>query len=66
MKLKFGDLLLAFGIGEIEQLRDVFLWFGFINNMNSFRYCTNEMKLGNKPEADQDKLKPFMNSYTVY
>lgn len=55
MKLKFGDLLLAFGIREIEQLRDVFLWFGFINNMNSFRYCTNEMKLGNKPEADQDR-----------
>lgn len=55
MKLTFGDLLLAFGIREIEQLQDVFLWFGFINNMNSFWYCTNEMKLGNKPEADKDR-----------
>lgn len=55
MKLKFGDLLLAFDIREIEQLQEVFLWFGFINDMDSLRDCINKMKLGNKPEADTDR-----------
>lgn len=57
MKLKFGDLLLAFDIREIEQLREVFLWFGFINDMDSLRDCINEMKLETNQKQIQTELK---------
>lgn len=65
MKLKFWDLLLAFGIRDIEQLWEVFLWFGFINDTNFFRSYISEVELGNKPEADRQKSNPFMDSYTI-